>query len=80
MKALKRACGLTLLCVGAVVVAYHVLLTDNAKKSLKNSFTSISDAYSFVHDSILDARGIDVDEGELPNQQATRLQWEALGF
>ena len=80
MKSLRLALGLSLLAAGAVFACYHVLLTDSAKKSLKNSFNSISCAYTLIHDSIIDARGIEIGDCELPNQQATRLQWESLGY
>lgn len=80
MNRLKLALGLSLLAAGALIGCYHVLLTDSAKKSLKDSYASISGAYTLIHDNILDARGIDMGDCELPNQQATRMQWESLGY
>ena len=69
-----------LVLVGAGAVAYRVLLTDEARTSLKNSYVSIKEAYGRVSELVGDVRGIEQKEDELPNQVATRLQWEALGY
>lgn len=68
------------LLAGAGAAAYKLLLTDEARKSLKNSYASIKGAYERVTEIVADARGLEMGEDELPNVEATRLQWEALGF
>ena len=68
------------LLAGVGVALYQLLLTDEAKNSLKNSYGVVKDAYQGITDKFIDMRGIVMDEGELPNQEATRLQWEALGY
>ena len=80
MGKLVRKAVFVLVLVGAGAVAYRVLLTDDARDSLKNSYVSIKGAYERMQDVISDIRGIVVGEDELPNQEATRLQWEALGY
>ena len=80
MGTIKRTLGIALLVAGAGVAAYHLLLTDEARNSLKNSYSSVKSAYSRISEVVSDAQGIVVGEAELPNQEATRLQWEALGF
>ena len=80
MRRLVGKLGFVLVLVGAGAIAYRVLLTDEARKSLKNSYSSIKDAYGRISEIVSDVRGIEQTEDELPNQAATRLQWEALGF
>ena len=80
MRKLVGKLGFLLILVGAGAVAYRVLLTDEARKSLKDSYSSIKEAYGRVSELVGDVRGIEQTEDELPNQAATRLQWEALGF
>ena len=80
MGKLVRKAVFVLVLVGAGAVAYRVLLTDEARDSLKNSYSSIKGAYDRMQGVISDIRGIVVGEDELPNQEATRLQWEALGY
>lgn len=74
--------GLTgvVLVAGIGYALYNILLTDEAKRALKSSFTSVKGAYSLINDCIVDRRGVVITEDELPNQVATRLQWEALGY
>lgn len=80
MGKLTRSLTFILLAVGAGALAYRLLLTDEARKSLKNSYSSIKDAYERVTEIVSDAHGLEVGEDELPNREATRLQWQALGF
>ena len=80
MGKLVRRLGFVLVLAGAGYACYQLLLTDEAKKSLKNSYSSIKEAYGRVTEIMGDARGIVVGEDELPNRAATRLQWESLGF
>ena len=80
MGKLVRRVAFVLVLVGAGAVAYRVLLTDEARQSLKNSYATIKEAYGRVSELVGDVRGIEQTEDELPNQVATRLQWEALGF
>lgn len=74
--------GLTgmLLVAGVGYALYSILLTDEAKTALKSSYTSVKGAYMLISDCIVDRRGVVVTEDELPNQVATRVQWEALGY
>ena len=74
--------GLTgvLLVAGVGYALYNILLTDEAKRALKSSYTSVKEAYTLISDCIVDRRGVVVTEDELPNQVATRVQWEALGY
>lgn len=80
MKTIKRTLVLTLLVTGVGVALYNTLLTEEAKNSLHNSCERLKDAYEQIKDSLVDVHGIVVEQSELPNQEATRLQWEALGF
>ena len=80
MGKLVRKVGFILVLAGAGALAYRILLNDEARSSLKNSYSSIKGAYSRMTGIISDMRGIVVGEDELPNVEATRLQWEVLGF
>lgn len=62
------------------VVAYRVLLTDEARTELKKTAGSVRDAYRQVNESIEQAEGQVMEEDELPNCQQTRKEWEALGY
>ena len=77
---LLKPLSIILVTAGAGALAYRVLLTDEARQSLKNSYSSIKSAYERVSGIVADARGVEVVEDEYPNQESTRLQWEALGF
>lgn len=63
-----------------VVVAYRVLLTDEARAELKKTAGSVRDACRQVNESIEQAEGQVMEEDELPNRQQTRKEWEALGY
>ena len=77
---IKRTIGLILLAGGVGVALYQMLLTDEAKNSLHNSYLRVKDAYTQIKETLVDVHGIVMEENELPNQESTRLQWEALGF
>ena len=62
------------------VVAYRVLLTDEARAELKQTAGSVRDAYRKVNESIEQAEGQVMEEDELPNRQQTRKEWEVLGY
>ena len=77
---IKRTLGLIILACGVGVALYNTLLTDDAKESLHNSYLRVKEAYGQIKDNLIDVHGIVMEESELPNQESTRLQWEALGF
>lgn len=69
------------LLVGSVYLAYQLLLTDEAKQSLKDGVTSVVRGVVLTIDAIEEQRGILVDDDQpLPNVESTNAQWEAIGF
>ncbi len=66
---------------GAVVAAYELLLTDEAKQNLSKSVAEMRKSVQDLSDAVHDARGVTVDEENyLANREDTLKQWEAIGF
>ena len=63
-------------------VAYHLLLTEEARSSLKGAVGTVQDSYHRASEAIEGTKGIVMDEGKvaLPNREHTAAQWAALGF
>ena len=61
---------------------YYLLLTEEARHSLKDAKATVRDSYHKMSDVIQDATGIVVEEEEeyLPNREATVEQWKNIGF
>lgn len=72
--------------ISAAVVAasgfalYRILLTDDARMSLRSTIKSVKSTYTQISDALIDRRGVIMSDGDFPNQVATREQWEALGY
>ena len=66
------------LAAGAGVAAYRVLLTDEARASLRRSASQVKDTVETLNDKLEEKQNIDVDS--LPNRQRTNEMWDALGY
>lgn len=79
-----RKLGTTLtiatLAAGIVYLAYRLLLSDDAKDSIKSGARTVNDAVERICKVIDDAQGSVMEEDVLPNRQRTERQWDALGF
>lgn len=73
----------TLVLVGGVALAlaatYNVLLSDQAKESLRNSARAVRDACDKVCDVVNESYGVVMDDN-LPNREKTERQWSNLGY
>lgn len=77
---MRKLVGLGLL-AGAGALLWKFGLTDEAKNGLTNAANTVRDAYGKVTETINAAYGqVMPDDNPLPNQQATRQDWENLGF
>lgn len=72
----------TIVAAGAVtalgVLAYRVLLTDEAKDALRSSVSEVKNSVASVNSVLGDER--DKSAEVAANQRRTRMQWESLGF
>ena len=61
---------------------YYLLLTEEARHSLKDARAAVKDSYHKMSDVIQDATGVVMEEAEeyLPNREATIEQWKNIGF
>lgn len=61
---------------------YYLLLTEEARHSLKDARATVKDSYHKMSDVIQDATGVVMEEAEeyLPNREATIEQWKNIGF
>lgn len=73
----------TLVLVGGVALAlaatYNILLSDQAKESLRNSARAVRDACDKVCDVVNESYGVVMDDN-LPNREKTERQWSNLGY
>ena len=73
----------TLVLVGgvalALVAAYNVLLSNEAKESLRNGVRAVKDACDKVCDAVNESYGVVMDDN-LPNREKTEQQWSNLGY
>lgn len=62
-------------------VFYEYLLSDTAKKEIERLAHSVNDGYSRVSELLENIQGhVIEDTSSLPNVQATKKQWESLGY
>ena len=61
---------------------YYLLLTEEARRSLKDAKATVTDSYQKMSNVIQDATGIVMEEDEeyLPNRDAVVEQWKNIGF
>lgn len=60
------------------VLAYRVLLTDEAKDALRSSVSEVKNSVASVNSVLGDERDKSAEVAE--NQRRTQMQWESLGF
>ncbi len=60
------------------VLAYRVLLTDEAKDALRSSVSEVKNSVASVNSVLGDER--DKSAEVAANQRRTQMQWESLGF
>lgn len=80
MKKLRSRLVSVGLLAGIVVAAYKLLLTPEARESLKRAGKTIKESYDTITRAYGDAQGETMQEDVLPNRVATEAQWEAIGF
>ena len=78
MRRLRTMLIMAALAAGAGVAAYRVLLTDEARASLRRSASQVKDTVETLNDKLEEKQNIDVDS--LPNRQRTNEMWDALGY
>ncbi|MBQ9007530.1 MAG: hypothetical protein IJ092_14355 [Atopobiaceae bacterium] len=61
---------------------YYLLLTEEARHSLKDAKATVTDSYQKMSNVIQDATGIVMEDSDefLPNRDATVEQWKNIGF
>lgn len=74
----KRTAVIMLVAVGAGVLVYRALLTDEARQSLKRGAQAVKNTVETVNEALSEKQNIDKDE--LPNWKRTQEQWDALGI
>ena len=80
VRKLRTTLTVAALAAGTVYLAYRLLLSDEAKESIKNGALAVNDAVERMCKVIDDAQGSVMEEDVLPNRQRTEQQWDALGF
>lgn len=78
MRRMRTMLILTALAAGAGVAAYRVLLTEEARASLRRSASQVKDTVETLNDKLGEHQNIDIDS--LPNRQRTNEMWDALGY
>lgn len=78
MRRLRTMLILAALTAGAGVAAYQILLTEEARASLRRSANQVKDTVETLNDKLGEKQNIDVDS--LPNRQRTNEMWDALGY
>ena len=58
---------------------YSHLLSEEAKKGMKDAAQEAKSAYQRISDMVSDAQGSYVKE-DLPNRRQTEAQWAKLGY
>lgn len=59
--------------------AYNHLLSEEAKKGMKDAAQEAKSAYQRISEIVSDAQGSYVKE-DLPNRRQTETQWTKLGY
>ena len=78
MRRLRTMLILAALTAGAGVAAYQILLTEEARASLRRSASQVKDTVETLNDKLGEHQNIDIDS--LPNRQRTNEMWDALGY
>ena len=78
MRRLRTMLILAALSAGAGVAAYQILLTEEARASLRRSASQVKDTVETLNDKLGEHQNIDIDR--LPNRQRTNETWDALGY
>lgn len=78
MRRLRTMFILAALAAGAGVAAYQILLTEEARASLRRSASQVKDTVETLNDKLGEHQNIDIDH--LPNRQRTNEMWGALGY
>lgn len=79
---MKRPLGKLLMLgalTGAAVLTYQLLLSEEAKESLRAGAKSVKEACDKVCDVINGQEGT-VMEDDMPSRQSTQRQWKSLGY
>lgn len=67
--------------VGIAVAAYRLLLTDDARESLRRTVTTVIDGYGKVSDALGISRSYAGESDVLAhNREELRQEWEEIGF
>ena len=80
VRKLRTTLTVAALAAGTVYLAYRLLLSDEAKESIKNGARAVNDAVERMCKVVDDTQGSVMEEDVLPNRQRTEQQWDALGF
>lgn len=78
MRRLRTMLILAALAAGAGVAAYQILLTEEARASLRRSASQVKDTVETLNDKLGKHQNIDIER--LPNRQRTNEMWDALGY
>lgn len=78
MRRLRTMLIMTALVAGAGAAAYRILLTDEARASLRRSASQVRDTVETLNNKLGEQQNIDIDS--LPNRQRTNEMWSALGY
>ena len=79
MRRMRNAIVLIGLVGAAGWFAYRHLLSDEAKKGMKDAAQEVKSAYQRISDMVSEAQGSYVKE-DLPNRRQTEAQWSNLGY
>lgn len=79
MRRIRNAIVLIGLVGAAGWFAYSHLLSEEAKKGMKDAAQEAKSAYQRISDMVSDAQGSYVKE-DLPNRRQTEAQWAKLGY
>lgn len=80
MNRLARGAVVVVVVAGAGIVAYHTLLTEEARERLEATVSTVKDTIARVATVVEDVKGHEMQEDVLPNREKTRAEWEALGY
>ncbi len=79
MRRIRNAIVLIGLVGAAGWFAYSHLLSEEAKKGMKDAAQEAKSAYQRISEIVRDAQGSYVKE-DLPNRRQTEAQWAKLGY
>lgn len=79
MRRIRNAIVLIGLIGAAGWFAYSHLLSEEAKKGMKDAAQEAKSAYQRISEIVRDAQGSYVKE-DLPNRRQTEAQWAKLGY